>query len=83
MSKLNIENVNLDKRTDEVIGKGKKIRHIHFSEECALVLTDYLRTRSGNLNEPLFMNKFSHSVDKKLRQSTLFYPVSLLFSCFV
>lgn len=60
MSKLNIENVNLEKRTAEVIGKGKKIRHIHFSEECALVLKDYLRTRSGNLNEPLFMNKFSH-----------------------
>lgn len=59
MSKLNIEDVNLEKRTAEVIGKGKKIRHIHFSEECALVLEDYLRTRSGNSNEPLFMNKFS------------------------
>lgn len=60
LSKLNIQDVNLEKRTAEVIGKGKKIRYIHFSDECALILKDYLRDRSGDLTEPLFMNKFGH-----------------------
>ncbi|MGG3804396.1 tyrosine-type recombinase/integrase [Metabacillus fastidiosus] len=58
VSNLNIEDINLEKRTAEVIGKGKKIRHIHFSEESALVLKEYLRTRSYETTEPLFMNKF-------------------------
>jgi integrase/recombinase XerD len=58
MSNLNIQDVDFKKRTAEVIGKGKKIRHIHISEECSLVLNDYLQTRSSDPTEPLFMNKF-------------------------
>jgi integrase/recombinase XerD len=58
VSNLNIQDVNLIKRTAEVIGKGKKIRHVHFSEECALVLEDYINNRSSDPTEPLFMNKF-------------------------
>ena len=58
MSALNIEDINMDKRTAEVIGKGNKIRTIHFSIECALALQDYLQVRSGDPKEPLFMNKF-------------------------
>lgn len=58
LSKLNIQDVHIEKRTVEVIGKGKKIRQVHFSEECALVLKDYLQRRSGDETEPLFMNKF-------------------------
>jgi integrase/recombinase XerD len=58
VSYLNIHDVNLEKRTADVIGKGKKIRHIHFSEKSALVLKDYLQTRTGDPTEPLFMNKF-------------------------
>lgn len=57
MSALNIEDINMDKRTAEVIGKGNKIRTIHFSIECALALQDYLQVRSGDPKEPLFMNK--------------------------
>ena len=57
-AQLNIEDIQLNKRTATVIGKGRKIRNIHFSEECALVLTDYLKTRSGNKEEPLFINRF-------------------------
>ncbi|MGE7950036.1 tyrosine-type recombinase/integrase [Lysinibacillus sp. NPDC093688] len=58
MSALNIEDINMDKRTAKVIGKGNKIRTIHFSIECALALQDYLHARSYNPKEPLFMNKF-------------------------
>jgi len=58
MMNLNVEDVNLGRRTAKVKGKGKKIRYIHFSIECAIVLKDYLRTRSGNPSEPLFLNKF-------------------------
>lgn len=57
-SHLNIQDVELEKRTAIVKGKGKKIRHIHFSEECALVLKEYLATRSGDQEGPLFKNKF-------------------------
>jgi integrase/recombinase XerD len=55
---LNIQDINLEKRTAEVRGKGSKIRHIHFSEECALVLREYLVTRSYDQKDPLFISKF-------------------------
>lgn len=63
-SNLNIQDINLEKRTASVKGKGKKIRYVHFSEECALVLKDYLKTRSGEMEEPLFMNKFGNRLTK-------------------
>jgi integrase/recombinase XerD len=56
VSKLNICDVNLERRTAKVNGKGNKIREVHFSEECALVLKDYLRTRSFKETDPLFIN---------------------------
>ncbi|MGA5690640.1 tyrosine-type recombinase/integrase [Cytobacillus pseudoceanisediminis] len=63
-SQLNIKDVNIEKRTAEVKGKGKKIRYVHFSEECALVLKDYLKTRTGDMEKPLFMNKFGKRLTK-------------------
>ncbi len=63
-SNLNIQDINLEKRTASVKGKGKKIRSVHFSEECALVLKDYLTTRIGDKDEPLFMNKFGQRLTK-------------------
>ncbi|MGE7660256.1 tyrosine-type recombinase/integrase [Peribacillus sp. NPDC097197] len=63
-SQLNIPDVQLEKRTAIVKGKGKKIRHIHFSEECALVLKEYLATRSSDLEGPLFQNKFGQRLTK-------------------
>lgn len=61
-SQLTIQDVDFNKRTVKVKGKGKKIRHIHFSEECALILNEYLQTRSGDVTEPLFMNKFGNAL---------------------
>lgn len=63
-SNLNIQDVDIKKRTAQVMGKGRKIRYIHFSEECALVLNKYLQTRSSDLSEPLFKNKFGHRLLK-------------------
>lgn len=63
-SNLNLQDVNIEKRTAVVIGKGNKIRHIHFSEECALVLIEYLQTRSSDPAEPLFRNKFGQRLLK-------------------
>lgn len=62
VSSLTIEDVDLNKRTATVKGKGNKIRNIHFSEECRLVLSDYLETRLGEKSEPLFMNKFGQQL---------------------
>lgn len=55
---LTIGDVSLEKRTAKVIGKGNKIRHIHFSIECGIVLKEYLNSRIYDENDPLFMNKF-------------------------
>lgn len=53
---LNKEDIDIDNRTAKVIGKGKKIRNVHISPECAIVLREYLTTR--NDSEPaLFLNK--------------------------
>ncbi|WP_269819033.1 tyrosine-type recombinase/integrase [Lysinibacillus fusiformis] len=58
MSALNIININMDKHTAEVVGKGNKIRTTHFSLECAIALQNYLQARTCDLKERLFMNKF-------------------------
>jgi integrase/recombinase XerD len=58
VTNLNIDDVNIAKRTAVVLGKGKKIRHVHFSEECALVLQAYLKTRSCDSTKPLFLNRY-------------------------
>ena len=65
MAQLTIQDVNLDKRTVEVVGKGKKIRHIHISEECALVLRKYLQTRTADESQPLFLSKFKEHLGAK------------------
>lgn len=64
VSNLNIQDVNLEKRTVEVIGKGKRIRQVHISEECALVLKDYLQSRASDKTGPVFMNKFGNRLLK-------------------
>lgn len=58
ISQLTIQDVDINRRTAEVKGKGKKIRYVHFSEECALILGEYLSTRSAAKNEALFLTRF-------------------------
>lgn len=71
VAQLTIQDVAIDRRTVEVKGKGKKIRHVHFSEECALVLKDYLETRTIQPTDPLFVNKFGNAL-----QGTGIYQVT-------
>lgn len=68
VAQLTIQDVDFNRRTVIVKGKGKKIRHVHFSEECAFVLKDYLQTRSVDPTEPLFLNKFG----QPLQQSAIY-----------
>jgi integrase/recombinase XerD len=58
LANLSIEDIDLTQRKARVKGKGKKIRHIHFSQECALVLKEYLQTRKGDGTGALFMGRF-------------------------
>ena len=57
VSNLTIQDINLETRTAEVKGKGKKIRQIHFSVECVLVLKDYLSTRAYDSTDALFVTR--------------------------
>jgi site-specific recombinase XerD len=54
--KLNIEDLDIENRTARVKGKGKKIRNVHFSEKCAVLLERYLNLRQGNKSSPLFIS---------------------------
>jgi integrase/recombinase XerD len=59
-SNLNIQDIDLEQRTAKVNGKGRKIlrtRTVYFSEECALILNEYLRKRSFNEADAVFMNR--------------------------
>lgn len=68
VANLLIQDVDVKQRTAEVRGKGNKIRKVHFSVECALVLKEYLWTRSSEETEPLFLNKHG----ERLQQSGIY-----------
>lgn len=55
--KLNIKEVDLENRSARVVGKGKKIRTVHFTEKCALLLERYLESREDD-HPALFVNKY-------------------------
>ncbi|QPC47560.1 tyrosine-type recombinase/integrase [Mangrovibacillus cuniculi] len=57
VSSLKIKDVVLSKRTADVVGKGKKIRQVHFSVECLLLLEEYLDTREIQDEDYLFLNR--------------------------
>jgi site-specific recombinase XerD len=46
--RLNQSHIDLHNRTAQVIGKGNKIRHVHFSEKCAFILERYLISRKDS-----------------------------------
>lgn len=47
---LNIDDVDLKNRTATVTGKGGKIRHVHFSEYCAVLFKKYLKEHDKKTN---------------------------------
>ena len=55
---LNVEDINLKKRTAQVVGKGKKIREVHFSQAAALLLEEYLHNHPKDI-QALFVGRFN------------------------
>lgn len=45
---LNWEDVDLENRTARVVGKGKKIRNVHFTDKCAVLFERYFNSHSYN-----------------------------------
>lgn len=66
VSELNREDVNLEYRTARVVGKGKKIRFVHFTEKCALLLERYISLSQNSL-KALFVT----STGKRLHVRTI------------
>lgn len=54
---LNKSEVDFEDRSARVVGKGKKIRTVHFTENCALLLERCLESREDD-NPALFVNKY-------------------------
>ncbi|KJS15383.1 MAG: integrase [Peptococcaceae bacterium BRH_c4b] len=63
VSGLNVEDVDLDSRIARVVGKGNKVREVHFDEETALLLKEYLYSHPDK--KPLFLNKFGDRLMSK------------------
>lgn len=54
---LDKTDVDFENRSARVVGKGKKIRTVHFTENCALLLERYLESREDD-HPALFVNKY-------------------------
>lgn len=71
VSYLKLEDLNIKKRTAKVVGKGNKIRYVHFSEECAFSLGNYLQSRIQSECEYVFLNKFGERLsDQRIYKVT-------------
>lgn len=55
--RLDKEHINFENRTAIVTGKGKKIRTVHFTEKCSMILERYFATRKDN-QPGLFVTKW-------------------------
>lgn len=58
---LDREHIDFENRTATVTGKGKKIRTVHFTENCSMILERYLATRTDNLPS-LFISKWGERI---------------------
>jgi site-specific recombinase XerD len=65
LHQLNVGDIDLENRTARVMGKGKKIRNVHFSEKCAILLERNLELLQAKESSPLFVT----FRDKKTRLS--------------
>ncbi|WP_148335155.1 MULTISPECIES: site-specific tyrosine recombinase/integron integrase [Bacillus] len=85
VQRLNRDDVDLENRTARVVGKGKKIRLVHFSEKCALLLERYLEhrkddnpaffiTKWGTRTEGRNIQNFLREIGKAARLSTSLHP---------
>jgi len=61
---LDLKDVDVSHRTATVVGKGRKIRQVHFSETCAILLKKYLETHPED-TDTLFINKSGVRLSKQ------------------
>ncbi|MFC7782902.1 tyrosine-type recombinase/integrase [Rossellomorea sp. GCM10028870] len=66
--RLNREDLNFEKRTAKVVGKGTKIRHVHFTDKCAVLLEMYLKTSRKKVSPALLV---SNTTGKRLSIRTI------------
>ncbi|CAM4025273.1 site-specific tyrosine recombinase/integron integrase [Lederbergia lenta] len=73
VSELNREEVDFENRTARVVGKGKKIRYVHFTEKCAFLLERYIiaRNRYHKAQKALFLT----SSGRRLSVRTIQYVI--------
>lgn len=87
---LNREDVDLENRTARVIGKGKKIRHVHFTERCAVLMERYIDsaphspalfvTSTGKRLSIRVMQSIVSNIGKEAALTTRLYPHRLRHS---
>lgn len=58
---LDKEHIDFENRTATVTGKGKKIRTVHFTENCSMILKKYLATRTDKLSA-FFVSKWGERI---------------------
>lgn len=51
---LNLKDIDLPNRTAKVMGKGKKIRYVHFTDKCAVLFEEYLLIREKEATTSAF-----------------------------
>jgi site-specific recombinase XerD len=56
VNRINITDLDLENRTVNIIGKGKKIRQVHFTDKCSILLERYLETRKEMTSPALFIS---------------------------
>lgn len=54
---LNQGDIDLENRTVRVTGKGSKIRYVHFTDKCAVLLERYFKMRESTPDSPLFTSR--------------------------
>ncbi|WP_163537232.1 tyrosine-type recombinase/integrase [Gracilibacillus sp. YIM 98692] len=64
---LNKEDIDIENRIAHVIGKGRKIRQVHFSEKCAVLLERYLNNHPTKKNA-LFLSHFGERLSIRSMQ---------------
>lgn len=66
--KLNVCDVDIKDRTAMVLGKGNKIRQVHFSSSCAILLEEYMKAHP-NTTDALFVSRGNNRISKECIQN--------------
>lgn len=65
LHRLDVSDLDIQKRTAQILGKGNKVRTVFFSEACAVVLKKYLETHPVD-SPALLVNQFGGRVSNNL-----------------